>query len=356
MKFALLTTGGTIASAKSDKGLKPENINFSVEKLAALCPDLMGFEHDIKIFDVISKDSSDMRPDDWLIIADKVRYCNENKFDAAIILHGTDTMTWTAAALAYILNNINIPVVMTGSMLAPGEFNSDAGENIFTAVQFALQLAMYKRRGVYIAFAGILIHGLRAYKADSRHKKAFISVDYPVLGEMRDRGTHKIPWLNAKIPNFTQTRPWDDKYNFNFNNINIALLPVFPAMNAEFIDKIIDAKPAKTCCDAIVLEGYGLGGAPENLLSAIKRGVEAGIYFIMRSQALFGGVDMSVYEVGKRLIDAGVIPAGNITREALITKIMLFISSGLYDAENNKKSKIALNNFLSENICDDIAP
>ena len=332
MKFAMLSTGGTVASVMTDRGLAPEDLN--AERLVKICPALMGFEHDINFISVMNKDSSNITPQDWLVMADKIK----SAADAVILLHGTDTLAYTASALTYLLNDLNIPVIITGSMLAPEEFNLDAGDNIYEALQFAMQLAMYGRKGVYIAFGGSLIHGLRAYKADSRHLKAFISVDYPVLGEIKDKGGHKIAWLGSKVPAFTAKRPWPDDFKFKFNDAKIIALPVFPGLSADIIDKVCEAGAR-----AIILEGYGLGGAPEYLLSAVKNCIANNISVIVRTQALFGGVDLSVYEVGRRLIDAGAIPALNATRESLIAKLTLLLASDTFSVNN-----------LNLNICDDI--
>lgn len=329
----MLSTGGTIASVMTDRGLAPEDLNLNTERLVKICPALMGFEHDIKFISVMNKDSSNITPQDWLVMADKIKSVEA---DAVILLHGTDTLAYTAAALAYVLNDLNIPVVITGSMLAPDEFNSDAGGNIYEALQFAMQLAMYKRKGVYTAFGGILINGVRAHKADSKHKHAFISVDYPVLGEMKDKGEYKTAWLGAKVLEFSINRPWAN--NFNFNNAKIIDLVIFPGMSGDILNKLAETRP-----DAIILEAYGLGGVCCDLLNAVKNCAANNIKVIVRSQALFGGVDLSVYEVGRRLTDAGAMPALVATREALIAKLTLLLASGSFNINN-----------LNLNICDDI--
>ena len=258
----MLSTGGTIASVMTDRGLAPEDLNLNTERLVKICPALMGFEHDINFISVMNKDSSNITPQDWLVMADKIKSESANN-DAVILLHGTDTLAYTASALTYLLNDLNIPVVITGSMLAPDEFNSDAGDNIYEALQFAMPLAMYKRKGVYVAFGGILINGVRAHKADSKHKHAFISVDYPVLGEMKDKGEYKTAWLGAKVPEFSINRPWAN--NFNFNNAKIIDLVIFPGMSGDILNKLAEARS-----DAIILEAYGLGGVCEDLLNAVK--------------------------------------------------------------------------------------
>ena len=336
MKISLLTTGGTIASVESDRGLQP---GLAGEQLLRVCPDLMGFEHDVAVVDLMSKDSSNMHPSDWLVMADCVRD-SAARSDAIVMLHGTDTMAWTASALSYLLNDVPVPVVLTGSMLSADAPDSDVSENIYAAFHFALQLAMYKRRGVSVAFAGLLLHGPRITKIDSRRKNAFVGVDYPFLGEMRDRGTHKIAWLTAQVPALSAERPWGPSPAVE---TNVALVPIFPGLSARFLDAIADTGPK-----AVVLEGYGLGGVPfmgENLLPAIERGVARGIPFVLRGQAPFGGTDPAVYEVGRRALDLGVLSARNMTREALMSKLMLLLPvSAPSDLERR----------LGANLCDDV--
>ena len=336
MKISLLTTGGTIASVDSEKGLQP---GLAGERLLRACPDLMGFEHDVAVVDLMSKDSSNMHPSDWLAMANGVRDCAACS-DAVVMLHGTDTMAWTASALSYLLDDVSVPVVLTGSMLSVESPGSDASGNIYAAFHFALQLAMYKRRGVSVAFAGLLLHGPRVTKIDSRRKNAFVGVDYPLLGEMVDRETHKVAWLTAKVPALSAERPWGQSPAIE---TNIALVPIFPGLPARFLDAVADTGPK-----AVVLEGYGLGGVPfmgENLLPAIERGIARGIPFVLRGQAPFGGTDPAVYEVGRRALDLGVLSARNMTREALMSKLMLLLPvSAPSDLERR----------LGANLCDDV--
>ena len=336
MKISLLTTGGTIASVESDRGLQP---GLAGEQLLRVCPGLMGFEHDVAVVDLMSKDSSNMHPSDWLVMADCVRD-GAARSDAIVMLHGTDTMAWTASALSYLLNDVPVPVVLTGSMLSAEAPGSDASGNVYSAFHFALQLAMYKRRGVSVAFAGLLLHGPRITKIDSRRKNAFVGVDYPFLGEMRDRGTHKIAWLTAQVPALSAERPWGPSPAVE---TNVALVPIFPGLSARFLDAVADTGPK-----AVVLEGYGLGGVPfmgENLLPAIERGIARGIPFVLRGQAPFGGTDPAVYEVGRRALDLGVLSARNMTREALMSKLMLLLPvSAPSDLERR----------LGANLCDDV--
>jgi L-asparaginase len=338
MNFLLLTTGGTIASAPSEQGLLPA---LPGEKLLEACPLLTDFDHDLEIADLFSKDSSNMDPLDWLEMAKAIR-ARASEYHAVVLLHGTDTLAWTASALSYLLYDISVPVVITGSTLPPGAPGSDVADNIYAAFQFALQLAMYKRRGVSVAFADALIHGPRATKLDSCHRKAFASVDYPLLGEMRDKGSHKIAWLTPHSPKFSERRPWGVSPVFE---TDIALTPIFPGMKAGVLDAVAASAPK-----AVVLEGYGLGGVPymrENLLEPIERSIEAGIPFILRTQSVFGGTNLSVYEVGRRALDLGVISARDMTRESLMTKLMLLLPLSAGREELAERLETAF--------CDDVA-
>lgn len=338
MKFLLISTGGTIASVASEHGLVPA---LKAEQLLELCPLLMGFEHDLEIVALFSKDSSNINPGDWIKMAEGIRSAGSGA-DVVILLHGTDTMAWTGAALSYLLPDVEIPIVITGSMLPPGDPASDAPDNIFAAFQFGLQLAMYKRKGVSIAFADTLIHGPKATKLDSHRKKAFVSVDYPLLGEMTDKGSHKIAWLTPHNPTTGGKGPWIGAGEPKFET-DIALVPIFPGMKSAWLETVVAAAPK-----AVVLEGYGLGGVPymgENLLEPIKMGLSSGIPFILRTQSPFGGTDASLYEVGRKAMDLGVISAQKMTREALMVKLMM-----LLPVLRDKK----LEENLYSNLCDDV--
>jgi L-asparaginase len=333
MKILLLATGGTIASVASEHGFVP---GLGAENLLAVCPALKNFEHDVELEDLLCKDSANMAPSDWLLMARCVR--RHGDCDAVVLLHGTDTLAWTAAALSYLLHDTSLPVVLTGSMLPPGEPESDAPANLQAAFQFALRLAESGRQGVSLAFAGQLIHGPRATKIDSHRKHAFVSVDYTLLGESNPPPS--LPSLTPQAPKLLRQRPWPHEPLFE---TNVALVPIFPGMRAATLDSWVERAPR-----AVVLEGFGLGGVPymgEGLLGSIERGVKAGIPFVLRSQSPFGGTDLSVYEVGRRVLDLGVLSARDMTREALMVKLML-----LLPCVETKQ----LECFLYMNYCDEV--
>ncbi|MDR2137638.1 MAG: asparaginase [Synergistaceae bacterium] len=340
LKILLLATGGTIASTESEQGLVP---TLSGEDLLPF-PFLKEHGYETEILSLFSKDSSNIHPKDWLAMAEGIRQNARGK-DAVVLLHGTDTLAWTSSALSYLLHSFSAPVVLTGSMLAPGEPGSDASGNIRAAFQFASRLAASGRRGVSVAFDGLLLHGPRVTKIDSRRKRAFVSVDYPLLGEMRGREAV----LTDTIPNFSDKLPFSEKLPWAFGDASpafetdIALVPLFPGMKAASLDAFLATAPK-----AVVLEGYGLGGVPymgENLLPSIEKGVRSGVPFVLRTQSPFGGTDPSIYEVGRKALDLGVLSAGNMTREALMTKLMLLLP--LFEGQE-------LAAPLRTNFCDDV--
>ena len=336
MKFLLLTTGGTIASVASEHGFVSA---LPGEKLMEACPLLSDFQHDIEIMNIFSKDSSNMNPLDWLEMARSIKENAPGK-DGVVLLHGTDTLAWTSSALSFLLNDVSLPVVISGSMLPPEAPDSDVPENIYAAFQFVLQLALHKRKGVSVAFADHLIHGPKATKIDSHRKNAFVSVDYPLLGGMQGEGSHKIACLSAHVPSLSGKRFWADTPKLE---TEIALVPIFPGMKVSWLDTVINTSPK-----AIVLEGYGLGGIPymyENLLEPITRGIEKGIPFVLRTQAPFGGTDPTIYEVGQRALDLGVFSARDMTREALMVKLMLLLP--LFKGKE-------LEAQLNINLCDEV--
>ncbi|GHS94447.1 L-asparaginase 1 [Synergistales bacterium] len=340
MKFLVLTTGGTIASVPSDNGFIP---SIAGDALLKLCPSLSDFGHEIEVRDLFSKDSSNMNPADWMTCAQNVRK-RIGKFNGFVILHGTDTLAWTAAALSFLLGDA-APVVLSGSMISAGGHGSDADDNVSAALMFALQLAMYKRGGVSVAFAGKLIHGPKAMKLDTHKKDAFATVDYPLLGDIKDKGMYKVAWLSSQVPKFADALPWPKKPVFE---TNIALVPIFPGMRSSALDAIVDTSPR-----AVVLEAYGSGGVPflgDSLLPSIERGVKLGIPFILRTQSPFGGTDPALYEVGRKAMDLGAMSARDMTREALMVKLMLLLP--LFKGKKFKGKN--LEEMLMTNFCDDV--
>ncbi len=332
--YLVISTGGTIASSRGDNGLKP---TITGEDLIRQVPQLEGRAHRIGIEDLMSKDSSNMVPSDWAEIARVVRQ-NEQVFHSVIILHGTDTMAYTASALSFLLCDFPKPVILTGSMKTITEFDTDAVDNIVSTFRFADHLISRKQAGVSISFADKLIHGPRSEKIVSREKTAFESINYPLIGcDLNgDVSINHRPLLSGKST-FRDADYLLEK--------NIVLLKIYPGFQASFLEHVLDMSPR-----AVVLESLGLGGVPyigENLLPALAMAREKGIPVVITTQCVYGGVDLTVYEVGRKTLDLGVISGRDMTKEAIITKLMVILPH--VSSDNVGTS-------LHECICDEVAP
>lgn len=310
--FLVISTGGTIASSRGDNGLKP---TITGEDLIRQVPELEAKANRLGIEDIMSKDSSNMVPSDWVAIAQAIRR-NEHSYDSFIVLHGTDTMAYTASALSFLLCDFSKPVILTGSMKTITEPDTDAVDNIVSTFNFAEELIQRNQAGVSISFAGKLIHGPRSEKIVSREKTAFESINFPLLG-VGKRGEISInhsPFLSGRSTFRDADYPIEK---------NIVLLKIYPGFQASFLEYVLDMAPR-----AIVLESLGLGGVPyigENLLPALGMAREKKIPVVLTTQCVYGGVDLTVYEVGRKTLDLGVISGKDMTKESIITKLMVIL-------------------------------
>jgi len=301
VRILILGTGGTIASAKTEKGYK-----------AALSADeilqMAGIEkHNgltIETEDILNLDSTLMQPEDWVTIGEEV-FRNLHDYDGIVITHGTDTLAYTSSALSFMVRNVPIPVVLTGSMLPITEPKSDAPRNLRTAITFASK----GFPGIYVAFMDKIMLGTRVSKVHSLGLNAFQSINHPDIAYVKGdslRILHR-PEIKGGEPVFD---PLIDP--------NVVHLRLTPGLSPEVFEAIGRES------HGIVLEGYGAGGIPyrrRNLLEAVAR-VAGEKPVVMTTQAIYGGVDLTRYEVGMRALEAGVIPAGDMTKEAALTKLM----------------------------------
>jgi len=333
-KYCVISTGGTIASSKSSMGLTPDLGGLD---LIARVPALHAFRDEIEVVDLMSKDSSNMNPMDWVAIARCVKQ-KERDFLSFVILHGTDTMAYSASALSFLLCDCKRPVILTGSMLPMNEPGSDGPENIFDSFLFASSLIEREQPGVSIAFSGKLIHGPRSEKLISKERTAFDTINYPLIGRIRE-GLPEIehrPFLTRKpVLNFEKYKP----------EKNIILIKIYPGFQASFLEHLIDLSPR-----AILIESLGLGGVPfigENLLPPLALARERNIPVILTTQCVYGGVDLSVYEVGRRTLELGVISGQDMTKETLIAKLMIMLPS-------TRAGEVKC--MLETNFCDEVNP
>ncbi len=304
-KVLLLTTGGTIAARESGQGLVPD---INSEDIVALLPELKhSFQIDTK--DILNLDSSNIQPEEWQYIAQVVTE-QLPFYDGIIITHGTDTMAYTASALSFMLQNLTKPVVLTGAQIPIEQMFTDAKRNLQTAFA-AVDLGIPK---VMIAFFDKIINGCRAVKVRTLGFNAFESISASYIGEVYADGVH---WNDAYLKSEKKQEEFSLKDQLC---TDVFLLKLIPGTNPEIFDMLLHMKYR-----GIVIEAFGAGGTHferRNLLPKLKRLVDHGITVVARSQCLYEKSDFSLYEVGQKLLDCGVIPGRDMTTEAIVTKLM----------------------------------
>ncbi len=314
-KILLIATGGTIASEDSGDGLAPA---IDANQLLSYIPDIKNTCY-LDAISIMSIDSTDMNPSLVVKIAEAIEQ-NYADYDGFVVTHGTDTLAYTSALLTYVLQNVKKPVILTGSQLSIEEDYTDAKKNLSDAILFACEDIL----GVHVVFDGLLINGAHAKKMKTRNADAFFSINLPAVATIKHGKIDYNPllifegyWDHTSIEmngNFTiQTNLCD----------NIFILKLFPGMGPEIFDFI------KEHYRGVIIEGFGLSGIPTNLHEKIIELTKAGIAVAVTTQCLYEGSDLSVYAVGKELTKQNVILAGDMTTEALTTKLMC--SLGQYD-------------------------
>ena len=314
----VLSTGGTISMQKSAQGLvpSPKHLEQCMQKL----PELQNPDMPLYTLEEYERplDSANMTPEHWLEIGQKI-VANYAKYDGFVILHGTDSMAYTASALSFILENLAKPVILTGAQLPLFVTRSDARENLINAMLFAGYSTIPE---VCIYFNNKLLRGNRAKKIDASSFTAFASPNFPTLGKV---GTEV-----SVRKSLMRSMPKQALHLQTLNQVNMIALRIFPGMSLSVLEKII-AEPI----EVLLLETYGLGTAPENpaFLHLIQRAIKQGIVIVNCSQCPTAKVRMGVYSSGSALSAAGVISAGDMTAEASLTKLFYLFSKKLTIAE-----------------------
>ncbi|MBG0764185.1 MAG: asparaginase [Tissierellales bacterium] len=303
-KILLISTGGTIASTVSDDGLtptiKPEEMLKYLKNIDELC--------EIDSHQLLNIDSTNIQPEHWI---DIVKFIKEKyeKYDGFVITHGTDTLAYTSAALSYLIQDIEKPIILTGSQKPINVDTTDAKKNLKDAIRFAVEDDV---KGVYIVFDGKGIVGTRARKTRTKSFNAFESINFPYAAFIDDdRIAHYIHNRNSKIG----VKFYENLYP------NVFLLKLAPGMDPDVIDYIGKKY------EGVVIESYGSGGLPfedrRNFLEKLGDLTSKGKIVVISTQVAEEGSDLKTYEVGLKTIKRyQILQAYDMTVESAITKLM----------------------------------
>ncbi|WP_407428067.1 asparaginase [Arcticibacter sp.] len=316
-KVLIIYTGGTIGMVqdKVTGTLMPLDFNLITENV----PELRRLNYEITVHSFAEIiDSSNMTPEVWIELADIIER-NYALYDGFVVLHGSDTMAFTASALSFMLEGLNKPVIFTGSQLPIGEIRTDAKENLITALEIASAKQNGKARvpEVCIYFDFQLFRGNRAFKYNSAKFEAFRSPNYPVLAEA---GVH-LRYNDSSI------RKCDEcifRVHKKLNNA-IAVLKLYPGISQETVKAIVNS-----ATDAIILETFGAGNTStdEWFLKCLQSAIDKGKVVLDISQCKVGTVELGRYETSRPLKDMGVASGFDMTYEAAVTKLMFLLGRG----------------------------
>ena len=317
-KVLLIYTGGTIGMAQDPKTGVWSPFDFS--SLNAAMPSLRDLNVDIGVHSFAKAiDSSDMNPEHWIEIA-KVIENNYNDYDGFVVLHGTDTMSYTASALSFMLEGLEKPVILTGSQLPIGVLRSDGKDNLINSVE----IAGYKENGnalipeVCICFENNLYRGNRTTKLNAENFNAFYSGNYPALAEV---GIH-VKYNRHAILSQTESRGF--KVHKKLDD-RVAILKIYPGLSQKTVESILEIEGLQ----GLILETYGSGNAPSApwFINALKNAIDNGLIVLNISQCKAGKVEMGKYEASVNLLNVGVISGEDMSTESAVTKMMILLGS-----------------------------
>lgn len=302
-KILMINTGGTFSSVKGEKGLTP---GLSSEELLDEMR-LVTRSIVLEMEELLSVDSANIFPKDWKRLAERIAAAI-HVYDGVVVIHGTDTMAYTSSMLSFMLRNVPIPVVITGSQLSISHPVADAMEN----GRCAVYMAASGYPGVFVAFNRKVMLGTRASKVRTMSFDAFESINYPYIAEINSLGlcvhTEHLPHQDGP---FALRTAYSDR---------VCILKLYPGIDPEIMQMLVERGYR-----GVYIEAFGLGGIPfleRDFMGAVRQAVEGGMTVLAGSQCRYEGSSLSVYETGVRALESGVLQAYDMTAEAAFTKLV----------------------------------
>jgi L-asparaginase len=331
----IVYTGGTIGMQRTERGYLP--VSGYLQELLEAMPEFQHPnvpEYTLKMYHPLL-DSSNILPDDWWVIARDIAEHYE-KYNGFVVVHGTDTMAYTASALAFMLQGLSKPVILTGSQIPLSELRNDARDNLLTSLLIA---ANYSIPEVCLYFANKLLRGCRAVKVSADGLDAFASPNFPPLGtagvDVVIDWKHVLPAPPPGTPLNTQ----------HLKQSYVGALRLFPGISARVLHNILQPP-----LQGLVLEAYGVGNGPDRdhqFLEVLSEAAGRGVVILDCTQCLQGTVDLDDYATGTALKDAGVISGYDMTSEAALTKLFYLFSIGYSPDEVKEKMAVSLRGELT---------